>query len=65
MQRSYCVYIVASRKQGTLYTGVTNDLVRRVSEHREGLVPGFSKTYHCTHLVWFETHEDIHSAIAR
>ncbi|WP_137150142.1 GIY-YIG nuclease family protein [Devosia sp. FKR38] len=65
MQRSYSVYIVASRKHGTLYTGVTNDLVRRISEHREGLVAGFSKTYRCTHLVWFETHEDIDVAIAR
>ena len=65
MQRSYFVYIVASRKHGTLYTGVTNDLVRRTSEHREGLIPGFSKTHGCRHLVWFEVHEDINEAIVR
>jgi putative endonuclease len=65
MQRSYYVYIVASRKHGTVYVGVTNDLVRRTYEHREGLIAGFSKTYRCKHLVWFETHGDIHAAIDR
>jgi putative endonuclease len=64
MLRSYYVYIVANRKRGTIYTGVTNDLVRRVYEHREGLVDGFTKTHDCKHLVWFATHEDIQAAIA-
>ncbi|MGV8831686.1 MAG: GIY-YIG nuclease family protein [Devosia sp.] len=63
MLRGYYVYIVASRKRGTIYVGVTNDLVRRVYEHREGLVDGFTKTHGCTHLVWFATHEDIEAAI--
>ncbi|MDV3253419.1 GIY-YIG nuclease family protein [Devosia sp. BK] len=61
----YFVYIMANRKRGTLYTGVTNDLIRRVSEHREGLVPGFTKTHGCKVLVWFEVHEDIEVAITR
>ena len=53
------------RKRGTVYTGVTNDLLRRVSEHREGRIPGFTKTYGCKHLVWFETTDDIEAAILR
>ncbi|KQT44295.1 hypothetical protein ASG47_17220 [Devosia sp. Leaf420] len=61
----YFVYIMANRKRGALYTGVTNDLIRRVSEHREGLVPGFTKTHGCKVLVWFEVHEDIEVAITR
>ena len=65
MRGSYIVYIVANRKHGTLYVGVTNDLVRRVHEHREGLVAGFTKQHGCKHLVWFETHGDIVVAIAR
>jgi len=65
MERTYFVYIVASRKRGTVYTGVTNDLVRRTHEHREGLVPGFTKQHSCKRLVWFETHEDIEAAILR
>src|SRR5690606_29367759 len=65
MERTYFVYIVASRKRGTVYTGVTNDLVRRTQEHREGLVPGFTKQHNCKRLVWFETHEDIEVAIQR
>jgi putative endonuclease len=61
----YFVYIMANRKHGTLYTGVTNDLLRRTSEHREGLVPGFTKTHGCKTLVWFEPHDDIEFAITR
>jgi putative endonuclease len=56
MERTYFVYIVANRRRGTLYTGVTNDLVRRTYEHREGLVEGFTKTHGCKHLVWYEVH---------
>ena len=48
------VYIMASRRNGTLYTGVTSDLVKRVWQHREGLGDGFSKRYSCKLLVWFE-----------
>ena len=61
----YFVYMLASKEQGTLYTGVTNDILRRVEEHRKGLVPGFTKKYSVKRLVWFESHEDIREAIAR
>lgn len=65
MGKSYFVYIMANRKHGTLYTGVTNDLLRRVHEHREAVAVGFTKAWDCKHLMWFETHEDIEAAIAR
>ena len=59
----YYVYLLASQRNGTLYVGVTNDLIRRVTEHREHAVPGFTKRYEVTRLVWFETHGYIHEAI--
>jgi putative endonuclease len=59
------VYIMASRRNGTIYIGVTSDLHRRVYEHREGVVAGFTKTYACKRLVWFETFETITGAIRR
>jgi putative endonuclease len=61
----YYVYILASDRNGTLYVGVTNDLTRRVYEHRNNLIDGFTKRYgvHC--LVWFEIHGDINEAILR
>lgn len=62
---SYWVYILASKPRGTLYVGVTNDLMRRVSEHREGAVPGFAKDYSVKMLVYFEEHADIDAAIDR
>lgn len=62
--RSYYVYIVSSRTK-VLYTGVTNDLQRRVYEHREGLVPGFTQQYKVKRLVYFESFDDIREAIAR
>ncbi|HET9786001.1 MAG TPA: GIY-YIG nuclease family protein [Pyrinomonadaceae bacterium] len=62
--RQYYVYIMASRSR-TLYTGVTNDLERRVFEHKEKLVPGFTTKYRIERLVYFEITEDVHSAIAR
>jgi putative endonuclease len=65
MSGVYYVYLLASKRNGTLYIGVTNDLVRRVWEHREGLVDGFTKTYGVKHLVHFETFEDINAAIHR
>ena len=61
----YYVYILASRPNGTLYIGVTNDLVRRAYEHREGLVDGFTKTHGVKTLVFFEPHDDIEHAIVR
>ena len=61
----YCVYLLASRPHGTLYVGVTNDLVRRVYEHREGLADGFTKQYDVKTLVWFESTGSIEAAISR
>jgi len=60
-----CVYIMASKRNGTLYTGVTSDLPKRAYEHREGLVPGFSTKYGCKILVWYELHESMIDAITR
>ena len=54
---SFYVYIVASRRNGTLYIGMTDDLVRRVWMHREGILPGFTKRYGVMTLVWYEQHE--------
>jgi len=60
-----CVYIMAGRQNGTLYTGVTSNLTRRVYEHREGLLPSFTSDYDCKILVWYEPHERMEDAIAR
>lgn len=60
---AYYVYILASKPSGTLYIGVTNDLIRRVHEHKDGNVPGFTKTYGVHRLVYFEVHDDIEAAI--
>ncbi|OKO71153.1 GIY-YIG nuclease [Bradyrhizobium sp. NAS80.1] len=62
---AYYVYILASKKHGTLYIGVTNDLVRRVYEHRMKTVPGFTTKYGVDKLVLFEIFDDPSSAIAR
>jgi putative endonuclease len=59
------VYIMANKPDGTLYTGVTSDLPRRVAEHREGTVPGFTTRYACKMLVWYEVHDAMADAIAR
>ena len=59
------VYILASGKNGTLYTGVTSDLPKRTWEHREHLADGFTKQYDVTRLVWFEMHATMESAIQR
>ena len=59
------VYIMASRRNGTLYTGVTSDLVKRVWQHREGLGDGFSKRYGCKLLVWFELADTMDAAVTR
>ena len=65
MERCSFVYLMASRRNGTLYTGVTTHLLRRVWEHREGVLEGFTKTYNVKRLVWFEQHASILEAIAR
>jgi putative endonuclease len=62
---AYYVYILASRRLGTLYIGVTSDLVRRVHEHRSDAVPGFASRYGAKRLVWFEVHDDVRAAIQR
>ncbi|MFL9502359.1 GIY-YIG nuclease family protein [Rhodopseudomonas palustris] len=64
MKQPY-VYIVASRRNGTLYVGVTSDLPKRIYEHREGLVDGFTKKYGCRVLVWYELHKTMLEAITR
>lgn len=65
MEKQFAVYIMASRRNGTLYIGVTSDLVKRVWEHREGVVDGFTKQYGVKTLVWYEQHGNAESAIMR
>jgi len=65
MYKHFYVYILASRKHGTIYVGVTNDLVRRVYEHKQKLVPGFTKDYGVDKLVYYEIFDDPESAIVR
>jgi len=59
------VYILASKRNGTLYVGVTSDIRKRVWEHKNDLVEGFTKRYMSTLLVWYEVHETMDSAILR
>jgi len=61
----YYVYILASKKNGTLYIGVTNNLVRRIYEHKEGLIEGFTKKYNVKILVYYEVHKSIYEALRR
>ncbi len=63
--KAYYVYIMASKRNGTLYIGVTNDLLRRVTEHKQGLVDGFSKKYGTKMLVYFEETSDVEAALNR
>ena len=65
MERQPCVYLLASGRNGTLYAGVTSDLVARVWQHREHFVDGFSSRYGVTRLVWYEQHPTMESAIHR
>ncbi len=65
MKHCYYVYILASKKNGTLYIGVTNDLERRMHEHRAGLIRGFTKKYDVHMLVYFEETSDIDAALNR
>jgi putative endonuclease len=62
---AYYVYLLANDKYGTLYVGITNDIVRRVYEHKSKLVAGFTKRYSIDKLVWFEIYEDALTAITR
>jgi putative endonuclease len=63
--KQFYVYIMASQRNGTLYTGVTSNLIQRVWQHREGLVDGFTKRYGVKKLVYFEIHETAERAITR
>ncbi|MDX2216866.1 MAG: GIY-YIG nuclease family protein [Oculatellaceae cyanobacterium bins.114] len=65
MNKQPAIYIMASRRNGTLYIGVTSDLIKRVWEHRNDLVDGFTKRYSIHCLVYFEQHSDIATAIQR
>ncbi|MBA3035440.1 MAG: GIY-YIG nuclease family protein [Desulfobacterium sp.] len=65
MNRQPTVYILASKRNGTLYIGVTSDLVKRVWEHKNNKVAGFTKHYNVHQLVWYELHESMESAILR
>ncbi|MES3020813.1 MAG: GIY-YIG nuclease family protein [Pseudomonadota bacterium] len=65
MDKQSYVYIMASARNGTLYIGVTSDLIKRVWQHREGKADGFTKMYGIKMLVWFEIHTDITAAITR
>lgn len=60
-----CIYILASKKNGTLYVGVTTNLIRRIYEHKDSLVEGFTKKYHVSHLVYYEVFEIVIDAIKR
>ena len=63
--KSYYAYILTNKRNGTLYTGVTNDLLRRVIEHKRKINPGFTNRYNITKLVWFEQTTDIRGAIEK
>jgi len=65
MNKQPAVYILASKRNGTLYIGVTSDLVKRVWEHKNNMVEGFTKRYSVHQLVWYELHESMESAILR
>ena len=64
-RRQPCVYMLSSGHNGTLYTGVTSDLLKRVWQHKHGVIDGFSKRYDTHDLVWYELHETMESAILR
>ena len=65
MEKQPCVYLLASHRLGTLYIGVTSNLIKRVYEHRNELVDGFTKRFEVHDLVWYEVHERMESAILR
>lgn len=67
MQRDFqpTVYLLANRKNGAIYTGVTSNLIQRIHQHREGVVPGFTKEHDIKRLVWFEQHATMELTIVR
>ena len=64
-EKTPCVYILANKRNGTLYTGVTSNLWKRIGEHQSGTVPGFTMKYRIHMLVYYEVHENMYTAIAR
>jgi len=64
-ERTYFVYLLASARNGTLYCGVTNNIARRIAEHKSRSASSFTARYHVIYLVWYETYADINEAIAR
>jgi putative endonuclease len=64
VRQSY-VYIITNRRNGTLYTGVTSDILKRIWEHKQGIVDGFSQKHSLKLLVWYEVHSEIEEAIKR
>jgi len=65
MKKRPAIYILADKRNGTLYTGVTSNIVRRIFQHKNGITPGFAHRYHCKSLVYLEIHENMLSAITR
>ena len=65
MNKQPAVYILASKRNGTLYIGVTSDLIKRIGEHKNNMAEGFSKKYRVHQLVWFELHKSMESVIER
>ncbi|MCA0404288.1 MAG: GIY-YIG nuclease family protein [Proteobacteria bacterium] len=64
-EKQYYVYILASQKYGTIYTGITSNLIGRLYQHKEGLIDGFTKKYQVNQLVYYEVHQDVYAAIMR
>ncbi|MBA7563118.1 hypothetical protein ES708_04771 [subsurface metagenome] len=64
-ENRYYIYILASKRNGTLYTGVTSNLIKRIYEHKNNLIEGFTKKYNIHNLVYYEITEDVNSAIAK
>ena len=64
-ERQPAIYIMANKRNGALYTGVTSDLIKRAYQHKNSQVEGFTKRYECKHLVYYEQYEDMLSAITR
>ena len=65
MKKCPAIYIMANMKNGTLYTGVTSNLIKRIYQHKSGTIPGFTLRYDCKHLVYYEFYEDMYNAITR
>ena len=65
MEKNPCVYMLASRRNGTLYIGVTSNLPQRIAQHKAGRIDGFAKKYGVNQLVWYEPHEAMESAIVQ